>query len=90
MYIHRVPALVRKQVYLTVEQNHLLKQAADRERRTEAEIIRGALDQRLRPRRAPRVGGRRDPLWGIVGIGQSATRDGSNNVDHYLYGAPRR
>jgi hypothetical protein len=90
MYIHHMASLVRKQVYLTAEQNDLLKRAAGREQRSEAEIIRSALDLRLRPRRPARTSLRRDPLWGIVAAGQSTARDVSENVDHYLYGAPRR
>jgi len=90
MYIHHMARLVRKQVYLTVEQNELLKQAAGHERKTEAEVIRSALDQRLRPRRAPRRPSSADPLWGIVGLGRSGVRDVSVQVDHYLYGSPKR
>jgi hypothetical protein len=82
--------LVRKQVYLTEEQDHLLKEAAASERKTEAEVIRSALDQRLRPRKAPRRPSPRDSLWKIVGLGRSSSRDVSEQVDHYLYGAPKR
>jgi hypothetical protein len=81
---------VRKQVYLTVEQDELLKQAAAQERTTEADVIRSALDQRLRPKRAPRRPSSSDPLWEIVGLGRSGVTDVSQQVDHYLYGAPKR
>jgi hypothetical protein len=92
MYIHHVAKLVRKQVYLTIEQQNWLSRTAARERRPEAEIIREALDARARPQRAPRADFARDPLWRIVGIGPSAGGKGdvSENVDHYLYGAPRK
>jgi hypothetical protein len=90
MYIHHMARLVRKQVYLTVEQDELLKQAAAHERKTEAEVIRSALDQRLRPKRAPRRPSSADPLWGIVGLGRSGVPDVSEQVDHYLYGSPKR
>jgi plasmid stability protein len=82
--------LVRKQVYLTEAQDRLLKQAAAHERKTEAEIIRSALDQRLRPWRAPRRSSAADPLWKILGLGRSGVRDVSQEVVHYLYGAPKR
>jgi hypothetical protein len=91
MYIHHLmPRLVRKQVYLTPEQDELLKRAAARERRSEADIIRGALDQRLGAKKAPRRSRSRDPLWGIVNLGRSGARDVSAQVDHYLYGTPRK
>jgi hypothetical protein len=90
MYIHYVGRLVRKQVYLTEAQDHLLKQAAAEERKSEAEVIRSALDQRLRPRKAPRRPSSGDSLWQIVGLGRSGVRDVSDQVDHYLYGAPKR
>jgi hypothetical protein len=84
-----MPRLVRKQVYITAEQEDLLKQVASREKRTEAEIIRSALDARLRPRRAPPRRLADDALWGIVGLGSGEQKDVSQNVDHYLYGTPR-
>jgi hypothetical protein len=102
MYIHHVAKLVRKQVYLTVEQQNWLSRTAASERRPEAEIIRDALDARARPKRAPRADFARDSLWRIVGIGSSEDRSGvdggrnrgkgdvSEYVDHYLYGAPRK
>jgi hypothetical protein len=82
--------LVRKQVYITPEQESLLKGIAAREKRSEADIIRTALDERLRP--GP-PGVRRkdgDALWDIIGVGASDRRDVSEDVDHYLYGRPRR
>jgi hypothetical protein len=82
--------LVRKQIYITPEQDELLKVAAARQRRTEAEIIRAALDQRLGAKRGPGAVRRRDALWGIVGLGTSTTGDVSENVDHYLYRAPKK
>lgn len=92
MYIHRVKkGMVRKQVYLTAEQNDRLRSAAARQRRTEAEILREALDQHLgQPgRSSPPVD--EDPLWDIVGIASSddggAGSDLSERVDDVLYGA---
>ncbi len=90
MYIHRMAKLVRKQVYLTAEQDQWLAKAAARERRPEAEIIRAALDERIRPRRAPKTELARDPLWQIVGLAASDRSDVSDQVDHYLYGTRRR
>jgi hypothetical protein len=82
--------LVRKQVYITAEQEERLKAIAAREKRSEAEVIRAALDERLRPRPRSRrqLGG--DSLWDIVGIGAADVADVSTQVDHYLYGVSRR
>jgi hypothetical protein len=82
--------LVRKQVYITEEQEQLLKRAARSERRTEAEILRAALDQVFRPKRVARGQGKSDPLWDIVGLGRSRDGDVASNVDHYLYPARRK
>jgi hypothetical protein len=82
--------LVRKQVYLTAEQDQWLTETAAQERRPAAELIRAALDARMRPRHAPRARLATDSLWKIVGLGASAQRDVSEQVDHYLYGARKR
>ena len=90
MYIHHVKHLVRKQVYITEEQEQLLKRAARRGRQTEAEILRAALDQALRPKAVSKGQSVRDPLWDIIGVGRTEDGDVAQNVDHYLYGSARR
>jgi hypothetical protein len=90
MYIHRVAKLVRKQVYLTAEQDEWLAKVAGRERRPEAEIIRAALDARIRPQWVPKAALAHDSLWQIVALAASDKSDVSDHVDHYLYGARRR
>jgi hypothetical protein len=92
MYIHHMGRLVRKQVYITVEQEQRLKQIAAREKRSEAEVIRAALDNRLGPGRGPHQSLDRDPLWTIVGLGKASAGPGdvSEHVDEHLYGARRK
>jgi hypothetical protein len=90
MYIHYMGKLVRKQVYLTAEQDEWLARTAAQERRPAAEILRAALDARMRPQRAPRTRLAEDSLWKIVGLGTSDQGDVSEQVDHYLYGARKR
>jgi len=90
MYIHHMSRLVRKQLYITEEQERRLKLAAKREERAEAEILRSALDQVLHPRKAARGRARRDPLWDIVGLGRTKAAEVARNVDRYLYRLPRR
>jgi len=85
MYIHYVGRLVRKQIYLTEEQNEGLRRAAAREGRPEAEIIRSALDVRLGPKRGERFRLADDPLWDVVGLGGADRDDVSERVDDFLY-----
>jgi hypothetical protein len=82
--------MVRKQIYISAEQNTRLRRAAVRSRRTEAEVLREALDDHLGDPARKKVGVARDALWGIVGIGASREGDLSERVDDYLYGRRRR
>ena len=77
--------LVRKQIYVTAQQNEWLKRAAAREGQPEAEIIRSALDARIGPQRGARFRLAEDPLWDIVGLGASDRSDVSEHVDASLY-----
>ena len=86
MQLHHMDRLIRKQVYITEEQERLLKLAAKREQRAEAEILRAALDQVLLPKTVNRAPSKPDPLWGIVGLGRTEGADVARNVDLYLYG----
>jgi hypothetical protein len=90
VYIHYMARLVRKQVYLTAEQDEWLTRTAAQERRPAAEVLRAALDARMRPQRAPKTRLAKDSLWKIVGLGTSERPDVSEQVDHYLYGVRRR
>jgi len=85
MYIHHMSRMVRKQVYLTQEQDQRVRRAAALSRRTDAAIIREALDRHLEPQRS-KAPLEEDPLWGIVGLGKSSKGDLSERVDEYLYG----
>lgn len=91
MYVRRVARMVRRQIYLTVEHDRRLREAAVRERRAEAEIVREALDRHLATATTAAVQDRsRDPLFDVVGLGSSGLGDLSKNVDRYLYGATRK
>ena len=89
MYIHLVARIVRKQIYLSREQNERLRRVARRLRRTEADVLREALERHLGDRRGATFVGR-DPLWAIVGIAASPRGDLSDRIDEHLYGARRR
>jgi hypothetical protein len=85
-----MPRLVRKQVYITADQDQRLKEAAARDKLSEAEVIRAALDERLKPKRKPSRRRSGDSLWAVVGVGSADTRDGSLRVDELLYGPRHR
>lgn len=77
----RVGKLVRKQTYITPAQDDALKRIAGRGSRTEADVIREALEQYLRTQEGPR----RDPLLDIVGIASEGPRDGAERHDRDIY-----
>ncbi|MHB9146659.1 MAG: ribbon-helix-helix domain-containing protein [Symbiobacteriia bacterium] len=72
-----VGRLIRKQIYITEAQNDALKRIASRRSRTEAEIIREALEHYLRTEE----GLRRDPLLDIIGVASGGPKDGSERHD---------
>ena len=81
--------MVRKQIYLTAPQNERLRRAAKQLRRSEADLLREAIDRHLpgEPKTMPAVDG--DSLFELVGAGQSAQGDLSERVDEILYGRMR-
>ena len=66
--------LVRKQTYITAEQDRAVKRLAKRYHTTEAEILRRALDSWL-SREGAREGG--DPFAALIGF-----VEGPDEVDH--------
>lgn len=82
-----VQPMIRKQIYLTPGQNARLRKAARRLRRSEAEVLREAIELHLPDsnRRRPTV--IHDSLFRLVGAGSSDQRDLSEHVDDILYGA---
>jgi len=81
MEVVRVGKLVRKQTYITPAQDKALKRVAGRGARTEADVIREALEQYLRTQEGPR----RDPLLEIVGIASGGPKDGAEHHDRDIY-----
>ena len=89
--------MIRTQVTFTQEQIDLLKEAAFRQDTSIAAIVRGAVDERFRKtktvkkRKARNVG---EELLAIVARtkekGRRGPRDLSAQVDHYLYGTPKK
>lgn len=87
MYIHRMPSLlVRKQLYLTREQERRLKKLAARRRKSEADLVREALDRYLGLRTKENF--EDDPLWDIVGSARSDGKRGVDEEDDDIYTLP--
>ena len=76
----------RTQMYFPEEMLQQVRQLADSEHLTIAEIVRTAVGDFLANRKQITADWDNDPIWGIVG--QTATADGdlSANHDAYLYG----
>jgi hypothetical protein len=81
--------LVRKQVHVTAEQGQRLKEVAAREKLSEAEVIRAALDSRLSLRSKSPRRLTRDPLCDIVGVAAGTDGNAALREDHILYGRRR-
>jgi hypothetical protein len=82
--------MVRKQIYLTVSQNTRLRRAAKQLRRSEAELLREAIERQLAETGPGAPDFCNDPLFGLVGVGESAEGSLSEQVDEILYGKDNR
>ena len=78
--------MVRKQVYLTESQNMRLRRAAKKLQRSEAELLREAIERYLPDSEASGGDLQNDPLFRIVGVGVGSD-DLSERVDDVLYGS---
>ncbi|MDC3411966.1 ribbon-helix-helix domain-containing protein [Aquibacillus sp. 3ASR75-11] len=73
--------MVRKQIYLEPKQDKFIKKLATGQGKTEAEIIREAIEHYL-------VSGKSDlsdPLHKLLGMAKSQVKDGSLKHDQYIY-----
>jgi predicted DNA-binding protein len=75
---------VRKQVYLTPEQNEELKSLSVMKGVSEASIIREAVDVYLGE--SKKAATEKDPLAKLLGLGTSKHSDSAGRHDDYLYG----
>jgi hypothetical protein len=78
-----VPSKIRKQIYLTPEQNEDLKTLAMMRGTSEAAIIREALSDYVT--REKEKAAKQDPLAEIIGSGMSKYPDSVKRHDYYLY-----
>jgi hypothetical protein len=77
----------RKQIYLDEANERALKRLAARTGRSEASLIREALQRYL----APSSDHEDDPLERLIGLvpDETGPDDVAEEHDHYLYGAPK-
>jgi metal-responsive CopG/Arc/MetJ family transcriptional regulator len=80
------PTLKRTQMYFPEDMLQQIRQLADNEHSSIAEIVRAAVGDFLEKKKKKSVDWDNDPLWGIVGQASSADGDLSVNHDDYLYG----
>ncbi len=70
---------VKKLVYMTEDQERLLREAARRENISEAEVMRRALEAYVRGRL-------QDPFRELIGMANDGPVDGAEKHDRYIYG----
>lgn len=83
----------RKQIYIDPDQEYEIKQLAERRGVSESLVIRDAVAAYLVEQSAPAIERLEDhPLLRLAGIvdDPKVPTDSSANLDHYLYGAPKR
>jgi hypothetical protein len=78
--------LKRTQMYFPDDMLQQIRQLADNEHSSIAEIVRTAVGDFLEKKKKKCVDWDNDPLWGIVGQTASVDGDLSANHDDYLYG----
>jgi hypothetical protein len=76
--------MVRTQIQLTEEQSTNLRQLAEQENISVAELIRRSVDHYLQKRRGFSEEERKQRLLSVIGIGNSGVTDLGVNHDKYL------
>lgn len=72
---------IRKQIYLEPKQNEQIKLLSDRRNKTEAQIIRDAINHYLTESKKELD----DPILDLIGMVNSGIRDGSTKHDQAIY-----
>ena len=83
-------AMTRTQIYLTEEQRGKIQRLAELEHKTMAQVIREAVEEYVIQRMdieslRQASANPNDPLWDIIGLGDSGITDGSIHHDRYIY-----
>ncbi len=91
--VYGVYTMKRKQIYIAQEQEAELERLAAQRKVPVSLLIREAVAVYIARQEAPQIDRPEDhPLWALVGMVEDADApdDASTNLDHYLYGAPKR
>lgn len=75
--------MIRTQIYLPEELETEIRFRARKDKKSKAEVIRGALKKGLEDKRASNLG---NELLRIANLGGRGPKDLSTNHDDYLYG----
>lgn len=76
---------IRTQIYLSREQHRRLKERAKKTHQSMATLIRTAIEQYLQHQEAEKMLSPNDPIFDIIGRGESDVTDLSVAHDKYLY-----
>ena len=78
----------RTQLYLDAAQRRVLDEEAERTGKSMGQLIREAVDVvYLKRAEQQRPLAPDDPIWGLVGSGESGTADTATRHDEHLYGS---
>jgi hypothetical protein len=81
-----VSTLRRTQMYFPEDMLTELRLVASARNESVSEVVRDAVASFLEQKNSPAKNWEADPLWDMVGSGNSGLSDGSLNHDYYLYG----
>ena len=76
--------MIRTQIQLTEEQSNSLKQLAEQDNVSIAELVRRSIDSYLQERQFISPEERKQRLLSVIGIGNSGVPDLGSNHDKYL------
>jgi len=78
--------LKRTQMYFPEDMLTELRLVASAKKESISEVVREAVTSFLKQKNSQTKNWESDPLWDMVGTGNSGISDGSRNHDFYLYG----
>ncbi len=78
-----IRCMIRTQIYLTQDLHREIKSLAEKEKKSQADIIRRALKKGLKRNRSKETAG--DALLRIARLAGRGPKDLSKNIDKYLY-----
>lgn len=89
--IHNNMPKTRMQILIDPEMKKVLEQEARSREVSVGQVIREAVELYGKQKvESEQEFTEDDPLWGILGVVSSSSKDLSEEHDHYLYGTPKR